>query len=263
MADIIAVYNQKGGVGKTTVTKAIAGELSKQDFKVLVIDADSSGNSTTGLAHEVEPEVEYADLIIQYCADDSMSDPRVAIVPTLFPNLYLMPGGEKLESATRNMDLKALQGVNSSTIMKELLYDIEGEYDYIIIDCPGQRNGTMTRNALTFANYVLIPMQADVDSINGYNQSMGTVNSIRKTLNPKLKLIGSFFSMTDGRRKLVNEIKGKARFEAYIDIPLPNLKEVPEATVESKPICYYSPSSKVTHGYYGIVSEIMRRTGVI
>ena len=259
----IAVYNQKGGVGKTTVTKAIAGELSKQEFKVLVIDADSSGNSSTGIAHETEPEIEYANLITQYCTDDSVSDPRVAIVSTIFPNLDLMPGGEKLDIAARNMDLKALQGFDSSAIMRELFCDIDGDYDFIILDCPGQRNGTMTRNALTFADYVLIPMQADVDSINGYNQSMGTINAIRKMSNPKLKLIGVFFSMVNDRRKLVKSMREKAIFEAYIDIPIPNLGEVPESTLESKPMCYYKPRHRVTQDYHNITNVILKRAGVI
>jgi chromosome partitioning protein len=262
MAVKIAVYNQKGGVGKTTAVKSLAGELSKQEFKVLVIDADSSGNTSTGLEHEVEPEVEYANLINAYCMDDSVSDPRVAIVPTLFPNLDLMPGGEKLDIASRNMDLKALQGFDSSTIMRELFYELDDDYDFILLDCPGHRNGTMTRNALAFADYVLIPMAVDVDSVNGYNQSIGTINSIRKISNPRLKLIGVYFAMVNDRRKLYKTMK-EMKFEAFIDNPIPNLGEVPEATLEAKPMCYFRPRHRVTQEYHNLTNVILKRAGVI
>jgi len=255
MGKIIAITNQKGGVGKTTTTVNLAAALGQKGKKVLVVDIDPQGNSTSGLNIN-KKEIEYSiyDVLL-----DGV-DAKYAIIKTEYKNLDILPSNINLagcELELGSVDRRELR-------LKNGLLLIDKKYDYILIDCPPSL-GLITINALTACDTILVPIQCEYYALEGLSQLMGTVRQIKKMYNRYIDIEGVLLTMYDSRLNLtiqvVEEVK---RFfpRKIFKTPIPRTVRISEAPSFGMPICYYDKSSKGTIAYDKLASEIIRSNGV-
>ena len=192
MGRIIAIANQKGGVGKTTTSINLSACLAEAGKKVLVIDLDPQGNTTSGLGvDKSELENTVYELILDECTA------KEAMVRTDIENLYLLPSNVNLAGA----EIELLDIKNKEYTLREAIDYVQEEFEYIIIDCPPSLN-MLTVNAMTTANTVLVPIQCEYYALEGLSQLMYTINLVQERLNPKLKMEGVVFTMYDSRTNL-------------------------------------------------------------
>lgn len=249
MSKIIAVANQKGGVGKTTTTINVAAALAKQGKSVLIVDLDPQANSTSGLG--IEKRVE------RVTVGDVLFDPdsiKTALINTAFDGLAVLPA--KPELATAEVDLVAELGREQR--LKNALSKLK--FDYIFIDCPPAL-GLLTINALTAANEVLIPVQAEYFALEGMSQLLETIQRIREALNPDLELLGVVVTMHSNttlsdnvKKELQNHFPGKV-FKTSI----PRNVRLAEAPSYGKPIYDHDKWSKGARSYKALAKEVMDR----
>lgn len=252
MAKVMAVANQKGGVGKTTTAINLGCCLALQGKSILLIDIDPQGNCSSGLG------VDRARL--KTCVYDVLIrgvDPRKAIVKTSVPNLDLIPATIQLAGAEVE-----LASVNQrETRLKTSIESIKWEYDYVIIDCPPSL-GLVTVNALSAAKSVLIPIQCEYYALEGLSQLMHSIFLVRRRLNPELKIEGIVLTMFDGRTNLsiqvVDEVKRHFKKELYRTI-IPRNVRLSEAPSFGKPIVMYDPKSKGAEVYQELAREVLER----
>jgi cellulose biosynthesis protein BcsQ len=266
MATKICIYSPKGGVGKTSCTLALSGELSKRGHKVLLIDADPLQGATKGLQHDKSAEIEYAKLFMDYSYDQTVQDPRVSIVPTNFSNLYLMPASPRLDKAIKQLT------PGTEDTMKILFADLEDDYDFIFIDLKADRNSPLVLNGLVFASHVLIPITSDQMSIEAYRQARETLETIRMGVgaygNRHLTYLGALFNMYSNKRKDDNDVLGYLKNDneetgfAFINPPIREVKAtVQNSAKEGIPICYYAADSNIANEYIEVANEIISRIG--
>lgn len=262
MATKIAIFNQKGGVGKTTSSKAIAGELSKNhDKKVLLIDCDSSANATNGIDYQSLPPIYLTDLIHQYCSDLDIDIYELseqafdAICKTEFDRLDLMPAKkEKMIIANRELSTISMGG---SDLFRDLLSIVDSKYDYIIIDVAAGGETKMCENALTFADYVIAPCEADEDSLDAY---FGTIQKIKeaKRQNRKLKSLGVFltkYNQRNPKARAAYEILNSQTAVDFIPVIIPFSNEVGNARSLKKPLCYHNAVGKTVIQRYAELTD--------
>lgn len=247
---IIALANQKGGVGKTTTTINTAAYLAKNGARVLLCDLDPQGNTTSGLGvdkTQLKASM-YEVLINQVPAQD-------AIIQTPFKNLYLLPTSSSLAAAEieltrRNRREYCLQSAIASL-----------DFDYIFIDCPPSL-GLLTLNGLVAANLLIIPAQAEYYALEGLGQLLATVKRVRQMLNPKLRLLGVVVTMFDGRTSLGAQVTSelKKHFgDLVFDTKVPRNIRLAEAPSHGKPIAYYDRFCRGASAYKRLSKEIERR----
>jgi len=259
MAVKIAIYNTKGGVGKTTSAKAIAGELAKNHGKkVLIIDCAANGYISAGLKHEGEPTMDYAKMIIENCADGSKSNPHACICNTSFTNLDIMYSTRSemmaAEEALMNTDF------NANIVFMNLFSSLDSDYDFIFLDCGSGEGSAITTNALVFADYALIPFTPDVDAVNGYK---ATLERIKETRHDKAKfsVLGSFITRYN-RITILSQIAYQSSIESiygFIPITIRQTSEVDDARLSQAPPCYYDPEGKLAEDYAKLTSKILER----
>jgi chromosome partitioning protein len=196
MGKIIALANQKGGVGKTTTTINLGASLAAMDKTVLIVDADPQANASSGLGINIR-ELEKS---IYECIINNI-DPGEAVLPTEVPNLYIIPSHIDLVGA--EIEMLSLQ--NREKVLQELLIKIKDKYDYILIDCSPSL-GLITVNALTAANSVIIPVQCEYFALEGISKLLNTIKIIKSKLNPELEIEGFLLTMYDSRLRLANQI---------------------------------------------------------
>lgn len=250
MANIIAVLNQKGGVGKTTSAINIAAYLAKAGRTVLVVDSDPQGNTTSGLG--VDKQTISPTL---YDVLFSKADVQNAIKETSRDNLYLIASNAQLAGA--EVDLVQLPG--REYYLKHLLEGLN--YDYIIIDCPPSL-GLITVNALSAANFVLIPVQAEYYALEGLSQLLSVVQNIQQGLNPNLNLLGVLLTMYDPRNGLSGQVR--AEIEKHFGAKLfntiiPRNVRLAEAPSFGKTITEYDKWSKGARAYKALAKEVENR----
>ena len=201
MGKIIAIANQKGGVGKTTTNVNLSACLAALGKKVLTIDIDPQGNTTSGLGVE---KSEVQDSIYEVLI--GQTDPHEAILPTCVENLSLLPSNINLVGA----EIEMTSMIAREHILKEALKGVREEYDFILIDCPPSL-GLLTLNALTASDKVLVPIQCEFYALEGLSQLINTVNIVGKRLNPSLSMEGVVLTMYDPRTNLSQQVVGEVK----------------------------------------------------
>ncbi len=251
MGKAIAIFNQKGGVGKTTTNINLAACLALRGKKVLVLDIDPQGNTTSGLGiakRELEETV-YNILV------DFNYDPRKAIIHTGVDNLDLIPASVDLAGA----EVELVQVEGREKALKIGLDKIKDEYDYIFIDCPPSL-GLLTINSLAAVDSVLIPIQCEFYALEGVSQLVSTIELVKKSLNPGLEVQGVILSMFDGRTNLsaqvVQEVKKYFGSKVYSTV-IPRNVRLAEAPSYGLPITAYDPKSKGAEAYMEFSEEFL------
>ena len=254
MGKIIAVANQKGGVGKTTTAITLSAMLAKKNKKIMLIDADPQGNATSGLGIEKQMEKSvYEVLVEETTIKETLQQSNVK-------NLEVCPSNINLAGA----EVELVSMMSREHRLKEKLEEIEKEYDYIIIDCPPSL-GLITLNAFTAADSVLIPIQCEYYALEGLGQLINTINLVKKHLNKELEIEGALLTMYDIRTNLSNQVvkEVKKYFEdkVYKSVIPRNIK-LSEAPSYGMPITIYDPMSKAAKSYDKIVKEFLKNNEI-
>lgn len=249
MGKIIAIANQKGGVGKTTTSINLAAAIAKEGKKVLLVDADPQGNATSGVGIEIDDDYTVYDMII------SDTDADDVIIKTDFDNLWLCPSTEELAGAEIE-----LVGVDSREFkLKKSLKTIKNNFDFIFIDCPPSL-GLITINCLTAADSVLIPIQCEYFALEGVSLLTNNIKKIKKSLNPDISIEGILLTMLDARTNLgvqvVEEVKSCFPGKVYASI-IPRNVRLSEAPSYGQPINVYDASSKGAEAYKSLAEEVI------
>lgn len=250
MGRIIAIANQKGGVGKTTTAINLSACLAEKGKKVLTIDIDPQGNCTSGLGVD-KSELEYTvyDLILSRC---SLED---CLVENAIENVSVIPSSINLAGA----EIELIGIEDKEYILKGYIDKIRDNYDYIIIDCPPSLN-TLTVNAMTTANSVLVPIQCEYYALEGLTQLLHTINLVSERLNPNLYMEGVVFTMFDARTNLslevVENVKENLNQTIYKSI-IPRNVKLAEAPSHGKPINLYDPKCSGTEAYRDLAEEVI------
>jgi chromosome partitioning protein len=251
MSRIIAVANQKGGVGKTTTAINVTATLGELGKKVLAVDMDPQGNMTSGLGLD-KNEVERSTYDI-LCGNASIED---CIQKEAQKNLDVLPGNINLSA----IELELTDVDNREFILKLEVEKIREHYDYIIIDCPPALN-LLTINALTTANSVLVPIQSEYYALEGLTQLIHTIELVKDRLNPELEIDGIVFTMYDARTKLsyqvVKNVKENIGYKVYNTI-IPRNVRLAEAPSHGLPINSYDPKSTGAKKYKKLAKEIIK-----
>ena len=252
MNRIIAVANQKGGVGKTTTSTNLSACLAALGQRVLCVDLDPQGNATTGLGID-KNTVEYSiyDLLLGKCSVEE------AKITTVVDNLYLLASNINLAAA----EIELINMKEKEYLLQQELDYVEDDYDFIIIDCPPSLN-LLTINALTAANSVLVPIQCEYYALEGLSQLMYTINLIQERLNDDLYIEGVVFTMYDSRTNLSNDVvenvKNTLDTKIY-DTIIPRNVKLAEAPSYGLPIHLYDPKSAGAIRYQELAAEIIGR----
>lgn len=252
MGRIIAIANQKGGVGKTTTAINLSACLAEQGQKVLVVDIDPQGNTTSGFGvdkNEIENTV--YEVILKEC------DITDAIIEDVIDNLDLLPSNVNLAGA----EIDLIDVDSREYILKESIGSVRDKYDYVILDCPPSLS-MLTVNAMTAANTVLVPIQCEYYALEGLTQLIHTINLVKKKLNPSLELEGVVFTMFDSRTNLslqvVENVKDNLKQNIYKTI-IPRNIRLAEAPSHGLPINLYDPKSSGAESYKLLAQEVMER----
>jgi len=254
MGKIIAIANQKGGVGKTTTTVNLAASLGVLEKKVLLIDADPQANASSGLGIDVE-SVELGT----YQLFNNITAVKDAIIKTTSPNLDLIPAHIDLVAA----EIELVDKEKREYKLKEVLKSIKNLYDYILIDCPPSL-GLITLNTLVAADSVLIPIQCEYFALEGLGKLLNTVKSVQKLHNPNLDIEGLLLTMFDSRLRLSNQVVEEVRkhFQKMVfkTIIRRNIK-LGESPSYGESIIAYDATSRGAKNYLSLANEILKNNG--
>lgn len=253
---IIAILNQKGGVGKTTTAINVAAYLAKQKKKVLVIDADPQGNATSGLGlDKTQLDLTLCDVLLLG------TDPTNVLRQTTTKDVFLLPTDARLASVEVELAAKA----DREYVLKNALQSIADDYDYILIDCPPAL-GLLTINALTAADLVLIPVQAEYYALEGLSQLLQVMQRVRASSNSGLELLGVVMTMYDKRTTLAEQVYGEVEKhfgEKLFKTVVPRNIRLAEAPSYGKPISEHDRWSKGARAYKNVAKEIIEHVEAI
>ena len=252
MARIIAVANQKGGVGKTTTCVNLAASLAATQRRVLLVDMDPQGNATMGCGiNKMEVDYSACDVLLgeASAADTIVSPPEGGFA--------VLPGNEDLTLA----EVKLLQEIGREMKLRKALQPVIGLYDFVLIDCPPSIN-MLTVNALTAADGVLIPMQCEYYALEGLTSLIGTIDQVQDTVNPDLKIYGLLRTMFDPRNNLANDVSAQLHEhfgEKVFRTIIPRNVRLAEAPSFGRPVLMHDRHSRGALAYLALAGEIIGR----
>ncbi|MCB0353034.1 MAG: ParA family protein [Bdellovibrionales bacterium] len=252
MTRVIAVANQKGGVGKTTSSVSLGAELALMGHKVLVIDFDPQANATSGLGVEL-PE-EGRDLYDVFFSRVTLGE---IIQDCGVKNLRVAPSSKDLVG----LEIELGKTPGRELILKSQIKLLKERFDFIFIDCPPS-SGLLTLNALGAANYILIPLQAEYYALEGLSALMNTIEFVNQTFNPKLEVLGVFLTMFDARTNLSSQVEQEVRnyfADRTFQTRIPRNIRLSECPSHSLPICLYDPESAGAKAYHELALEVRDR----
>jgi chromosome partitioning protein len=256
MAHIVAIANQKGGVGKTTTAVNLAASLAIAERRTLLVDADPQGNATSGLGivkHELE--LSLYDSVVEG------RPPREVILPVAaLPHLSVLPATQDLVGA----ELQLVERDNREAALRGVLDTLHDDYDYIVVDCPPSL-GLLTLNVLAAANTVLIPIQCEYYGLEGISQLLNTVRLVQQNFNPGLAISGVLLTMYDSRLNLCRQVAEDAKeyFGGKMFVtPIPRNVRLAEAPSFGRPALVHDKYSRGALAYLALAGEVNRRSGV-
>ena len=253
MGRIIALANQKGGVGKTTTAINLAASLATLGKKVLLVDADPQANASSGLGIDIRT----IDFTIYECLIDRVPVQQ-AILSTEVENLFVMPSHIDLVGA----EIEMLEMDDREKIMYSMLQSVQSNYDYILIDCSPSL-GLITVNALTASHSVIIPVQCEYFALEGISKLLNTIKIIKTKLNPNLAIEGFLLTMYDNRLRLANQVyeEVKKHFQNMVfNTVIARNVRLSEAPSHGKPVLLYDADSKGSCNYMDLAKELIKRT---
>lgn len=255
MGKVIALANQKGGVGKTTTAINLAASLAVLEYKVLIIDADPQANATSGVGFDVRN----VKTSIYECIVDEL-DPRKIILNTEIPGLDLIPSHIDLVGA----EIEMLNLPNREKVLRHVIEKIRDDYDFILIDCSPSL-GLITVNALTAADSVIIPVQCEYFALEGLGKLLNTIKIIQTKLHPELEIEGFLLTMFDSRLNLSNQVleEVKKHFQEMVfeSVIQRNIK-LSEAPSFGQPAILYDANSKGASSYMNLARELLQNNGM-
>lgn len=254
MTKVIALANQKGGVGKTTTAVNLGADLATLGKKVLLIDADAQGNATSGVGiSKADIQNDIYDVLLN---EEALAD---TIMQTAHEGLDIVPATIQLSGA----EIELTPQMARETRLKQALAPVQGDYDFVLIDCPPSL-GLITINAFTASDSILIPVQSEYYALEGLSQLLNTIALVRKHFNPDLKIEGVLLTMFDARTNLgaqVNEEVRKYFKDDVYDTVIPRNVKLSEAPSYGLPIIDYDPKSKGAQFYLDLAKEVLAAHG--
>ncbi len=250
MGKTVAIVNQKGGVGKTTTAVNLVAAIGAKGFKVLLVDSDPQGNSTSGLGiNKRQLEFSTYDVLI------NSKPASEATIKTNFENVWLVPSSMNLAGA----ELELVDIDKRETKLKNALAMVKNDYDFIFIDCPPSL-GLITLNSLCAADSIMVPIQCEYYALEGLSQLMSTVRQVKRLYNPLIEIEGVLLTMYDGRlnltQQVVDEVKRFFPKKVYSTF-IPRNVRLSEAPSYGQPVMYYDRNSKGSSAYEGLCNEFL------
>lgn len=250
--NIIAIINQKGGVGKSTTAVNLSAALGEKKRKVLVIDFDPQGNTTSG--YGIEKDELENDIYNALSGNAKMSE---IIEDTMIKHVFVVPSTIQLAGA----EIELVSAIARESVLKNLIEEVADDFDYVFIDCPPSL-GLLTVNALVAADSLLIPIQCEYYALEGLTKLIESMRMVQGRLNPSLEIFGVLMTMYDGRttlsKQVVEEVKqhfGKLVFKNEI----PRNVKLSEAPSHGEPVTIYAPDSKGAKAYAKVAKEVIKR----
>ena len=253
MALVLAVVNQKGGVGKTTTAVNLGASLAAHEKKVLLVDLDPQGNATSGLGVSRDP----GERPTVYHALLGEADARSAVLPTDVPQLFVLPASSDLVGA----ELELVSTEARESRLRAALEPLRGAYDYILVDCPPSL-GLLTINALVAADRVLVPLQCEYYALEGLGSLLRTIELVKASLKPGLSIEGVVLTMFDSRnnlaRQVMKDVQSNLPGQVYETV-IPRNVRLSEAPSHGRPAILYDIESKGAQSYLQLAEEMLQR----